>query len=442
MRPFRFALHLREFGWAPTILTIGAPGQRMTPKEKRLLRDIEIIEIRPPFDWTTSSESQLATETHSELRPDTTNGSTSQPGSLPSGSSFQRRKKGVSATIVEALDRQFPTDTWLLLFAAKYRQLLSHVRRVQPDVLWCTGDPWSGLVAARQLAKHFNIPWVADFRDPWTLSELRSKGQWAVSRRADAYFERKIIESANVVVFQAAGVAEAYRRLYDDIEFESRLIPNSFDPDVFDDPATFTAAPGMPSSPGDGLHIGFFGRFRSMSPASLIIDALTEVRMRDPALSRRMYVHSFGLLNDEDAFLAEERGVRSSFIRETAVPLEMSLAVLRGFDLLLVSTESSRDHIIPAKLFEYLAAGRPILSLSRNPEVGSILQQSGTGIQLDPFKPKIVADLLVACLDACDQGGPLPIPFDPNAAAISRFEARETTRLLALVFDEVTQARV
>ncbi len=402
----------------------------MTPKEKRLLGGIEIIALRAPFDRTASSESQL--------------GAAKQTSSPPAPSkrapSIGYRKRGIAGCVVQTLDRQFPTDSWLLLFAAKYRELLRVVRHVQPDVLWCTGDPWSALVAARELAEHFKIPWVADFRDPWTLSEIRTKGQWALSRRIDAYLERRIIESADVVMFQASSVEEAYRRHYGTLNIETRTITNSFDPNVFDDPITYETGSAMPVSGADGLHIGFFGRFRTMSPASLIIDAMSTARRRDPVQAARIHIHSFGPLNEADSAYARKQGVEASFEREDAVPLEQSLAVLRRFDLLLVSTDVSRNQIIPAKIFEYLAAGRPILSLSRNREVEEILEQTGTGIQLDPLQPETVADFLFKCLAASDEGRPMPIPFDPKADAMTRFEARETTRALASVFDNITGA--
>lgn len=339
------------------------------------------------------------------------------------------------------LDQQFPTDTWLLLWAAKYREIERIVRRVQPDVLWCTGDPWSALVAARRIAERFDIPWVADFRDPWTLSEIRSKGMWRISRRADAYFERKIIESADLIMFQAGSVEEAYRQHYRDLEPKTQLILNSFDPNVFEDPIAFDDASAMPASVSDGLHLGFFGRFRAMSPATVIADALAVVRRRESASAGRIYVHSFGALNDADAEYASRLGVASSFIQESAVPLEQSLGVLRRFDLLLVSTDLSRDRIIPAKIYEYMAAGRPILSLSRNPEVKSILEETHTGIQMDPTDPEAVADFLLGCLSAADAGEPLPLPFAPTEEAMTRFEARETTRELARAFDEISAPR-
>lgn len=422
MRPFRFAIHLRSFGWEPVVVTIAAIDQQLTSKEARLLRDIEIIEINPPFDRTNRSESQL--------------GRARRTGT--SGSWIAGKWEKLSAGVLATIDRQFPADTWLLFFAVKYRELLEIVRRVDPDVLWCTGDPWSALVTTERLARHFDLPWVADMRDPWTLSEMRTKEKWVVSRRLDRLFERRVMSSASAIVFQAGMVESAYREHYADLNIETHLIRNSFDPCVFDDAITFDAAGANKVSTDGRLRIGFFGRFRAMSPAALMIDALHALLQKDREMAGRVEVYSSGPLNEADAAYALRMGVFANFHRSDAVPLEKSLSVLRQFDLLLISTDVRRDQIIPAKIFEYLAAGRPIISLSLNQEVEDILECTGTGLQLDPRHPDHVAMFLMECLRAIDRGQALPVPFKPDALEIARHEARQTTRDLAAVFDGVS----
>jgi len=419
MRPFRFAIHLRSFGWEPVVVTIAAANQSLTPKEAHLLKDVEIIEIHPPFDRTNRSESQLGAE-----------------GTVRSRRSPLIEQWGsVTSKLLSTIDRQFPTDTWLLLFAAKYRELLAIVRRVDPDVLWVTGDPWSALVTTERLARHFDLPWIADIRDPWTLSKMRVSRQWEISRRLDRFFERRVMSSADAIVFQASMVEAAYRQYYSDLDIDTYVIRNSFDPCVFDDAITFEAAGAEQVSTDGRLRIGFFGRFRAMSPAALMIDALHAVRRHDKEMAERIEVFSFGALNEQDAAYALEKGVFGNFHRSETVPLEKSLTVLRQFDLLLISTDLRRDQIIPAKIFEYLAAGRPIVSLSLNTEVEEILTRTRTGLQLDPRHTDQVAIFFMECLRAMDEGEALPITFKPDALEIARHEARHTTRELAEIFD-------
>jgi glycosyltransferase involved in cell wall biosynthesis len=421
MRPFRFVLHLRAFGWAPTVLTIAADGQELTAKEARLLSDVEIVRLAPPFDRSTSAESQLG---------------------LADGSGDET-KKPLLDRLLDGFDRQFPVDTWLPFFLLKYRKIARTVRRVDPHVMWSTGDPWSGLVVAAHLRQRFGIPWVADFRDPWTLSGVRMEAKSRPTRAANRFFERRVVERADAVLFQAEQTEKKYRRHYADLAggLRTQTIYNSYDPDVFDDPVADGDAVA-PTSSDDHLDIGFFGRFREMSPAALMTDVLAALRERHGAeAAAGVRVHSFGPLNAADGRYAGRRGVRDCFRRREAVPLEQALAALRRFDVLLVSTDPRRDEIIPAKLLEYLAAGRPVLSFSKNPEVARILERTGTGVQRNPEKPGAAADLLARCLAAKRDGRALPLSFDPQPAEVRRFAARPTTKELAALFDSIARRR-
>lgn len=412
MRPFRFAVHLREFGWDPVVLTIATPGQRLTDKESTLLEDIEILELSSPIDRTSRSESHL-------------------------GSASSKTVWGDG--ILKKLEHQFPTDTWMLLFLARYREMVKIVERVQPDVIWCTGDPWSGVVIAGRLAERFAIPWAADFRDPWTLFEIRRKRQWRLTAMIEGHFERKVLLSADAVVFQTRSVERAYREHFRDLQFDSRTITNSFDESLLGALGPQRALAG--NAAAGPLKIGFFGRFRETSPASIVIDALREVRQRSDDLAKDILVYSFGPLNRADATYALSAGVLDRFRKHEAVTAEEALRVLRTFDLLLVSTDTSRSRIIPAKLFDYLPSGRPILSLSRNPEVAEILDRTGTGVQIDPLDTAAVADFLLEGIRARRAGGKLPVRFEPQADEIGRFEARRTTAKLAELFNDLVQRR-
>jgi glycosyltransferase involved in cell wall biosynthesis len=309
-------------------------------------------------------------------------------------------------------------------------------------VLWSTGDPWSGLVIGEKLSRRFDIPWVADFRDPWTLCEVRTDGKPEWTHMMDQRHERRVLGTADRVLFQARQTEANYRAHYPSIRNKTSTIYNSYDPDVFDDPVRLDAARPHAVSEGQDLHIGFFGRFRAMSPATLIIDVLSEAHRRHGGVAGRIKIHPFGPLNADDERLSKERGVFEQFEPAPAVPLEKSLDVLGRFDILLVSTDQRRDEIIPAKLLEYLAAARPILSMSANPEVGGILEKTGAGIQPGPDAIEAVADLLVECVASKEEGVPLPIPFRLNAAEVTRFDARTTTQELAAVFDDVLTARL
>lgn len=406
MRPLRFAIHLREFGWDPVVMTIASRGS-LTAREAELLKGIPVVELRPPVDLTGGSESQLGER--SGRRP------------APTG----------------LLRLRLPVDGWLPFFLWSYRRILREVRRIGPDAVWSTGDPWSGLVITERFCRRLGIPWIADFRDPWTICRVRSRGRGPIVRALDRRFEGRVLRGADAVLFQATETERRYRERFAELGLRTTTITNSFDEALLADPVLEAGAP--PPGTGDRLRIGFFGRFREMSPAGPVIDALAEAGRRDPELAAAVHVHSFGPLNTEDRSRAEAHGLGDRFHAEEAVPLERALSALRRFDVLLLSTHPERDEIIPAKLLEYLAVGRPILSLSPNPEVARILEETGTGVQLPVDDAASLAGLLLRCVDAKRQGDPLPIPFARDRERVAAYEARATTRQLADLLDSIVR---
>lgn len=416
MRPFRFVIHLREQGWEPVVLTIAAKGQQLTPRETELLEGIQIIKLNPPFDRTLSSESQL------------------KPYQV--GEKKVKPKIKKSNGFLTKFDHNLPVDSWLFLFMLQYKKIVNIVEEIKPDVLYGTGDPWSGLLVPQWLAKRFKIPFVADFRDPWTLCKVRMHDRFSPSIALDKYFERKIVETADMVLFQAGKTEEKYKTYYAKQAKATQTIYNSYDLALMKNNKIEEE-----TKPGSRLKIGFFGKFRLMSPAKIIIDVLAEIKDSQGEIYKNIHVFSYGPLNEVDQKDASAGGVSAQFHQCDAVPLEHAATELQKYDILFLSTDPRRDEIIPAKLFEYFSAGKPILSLSPNPEVGELLEMTGAGIQFKiEDKAEIVA-LLTKCAEEKQQGKPISFPANLQHEKIKQFEACQTTRELAELFDKLIVSR-
>lgn len=394
LRPFRFAVNMKHFGWAPTVVALDAFPERLTLAEETMLSGIDRIHLRPWFDRTTRSESQLLESPREVVTVH------------PAASRF---------------DRAFPIDTWLPVLLLNYRRLARWIRKHRLDAIWSTADPWSSHVLAMLLARRFDLPWIADFRDPWTLCPVRSGVRTEMARRWDRWMERKILRTADRVVFTAEQTQRAYEKHYD-FPLRATTIYNSFD-------RCSSKRDAMPSTMSRRLDIVFFGKFRELSPARPVIQILHRLRTAHPDIFPFIRLHCFGALNSADAAHAQALGVADRFHYCAPVRPEDSIDVLRRFDILFLSTDPRRTDIVPAKLWDYLAAGRPILSLTTNSEVGSILRDTYSGIQFDDAAP--AAEMLAQSWYAKRAGRRLPIPFDDDASRVERFDARSATATLA-----------
>lgn len=362
LRAAKFVTYLPEFGFEPHIVSLdeGLPGQ-------------SVYRLTTPFDRTkTSSSSALGA--------------------------------GTSNDSLDCLDRMIPIDSWVPLMWWHRRKVLKFAKEKGIKLIWSTGDPWSGHLIASYVSRKMDIPWIADWRDPWSQCAVRPIGRPSWIRKVDAAQERKWMWQATHNTFTAEETMRRYQQIYG---IRASTIYNAYDQDVISE-ATEKPA-------GSVVDVVFFGRFRDLSPAEPVIRMVAACK--SPA---RVRVVSFGAMPETDRRLAESLGVASSFVTEPAVPYDLAAERLRNADILLLSTDPRRDDIIPAKLWDYLPIGRPILSLAPNPEVATILETTGTGVSGDSVS------WLNRYLD-----DPHSWPVKPDIQAIKSFSAREATHQLA-----------
>ncbi|MBX7151663.1 glycosyltransferase [bacterium] len=401
LRPFKFAVHLREFGWKPTIVTFGTDQNLLTEKERHALEGIEVLSLKPPMDRTQTSESHL------------------------------NKNAPPKANLTSFVDQWFPIDTWLPFWWSQHFQLLKIVHKIKPHVLWSTADPWSSHVAALSMSKQFKIPWIADFRDPWTLCPVRNHHRWNISRNIDRLYEKQILKRASRIVFTARQTEERYRTSYPVYSEKMKTIYNSFESEAVEKNGDENAL-----TVKDQLNVVFFGKFRTLSSAKNIIEVIAECKTIDPELGSFIRIFSFGNLNHNDRCYAEKRGVLNQFNVLDPVLPEMAYETLKRFDVLLLSTSDQRNDIIPAKLWDYLPAGKPILSLSQNNEIENILRTTNTGIQFSDNSVYRSAKFLLYCVQAKRDG--LELPYSGNAVqkTITTFSSTSTSQKLADLLNE------
>lgn len=368
-RATKFARHLPDFGYVPHIVSLdpGEAGQ-------------SVIQLTTPVDRT-------------HRRSGSALGATGNPQGL------------------DALDRWIPIDSWVPVMWWNRARVVEHAREKGIRLVWSTGDPWSGHLLAETVADALGVPWIADWRDPWTLCPVRNQDRPAWVRALDRRVERHWMLRATLNTFTAQETERRYRSAYG---IATTTIHNAFD---HDDISSGEPAPG-----NEFVELLFFGRFRDLSPAEPVIRLVASCD--HPS---RVRVVSFGPLGEADLQLASRLGVAECFVSEPPIPLATSMDRLRKADFLLLSTDPRRDEIIPAKLWDYLPAGRPILSLVPNRDVDQVVRHTGTGSGVAPL-----TQLNRYLTDRTAMAG------KPDPAAIRTYAAREATAKLVACIREVS----
>jgi glycosyltransferase involved in cell wall biosynthesis len=143
---------------------------------------------------------------------------------------------------------------------------------------------------------------------------------------------------------------------------------------------------------------------------------------------------NYGEVRPDDLALAARLDLATSIELPGYVHYADAARVLSRAHVLLLEQRNDESVQIPGKLYDYLLARRPILSLSRNPELAEVLAATQAGEEVDPSSPTAVAQALLRLaatnLDAFEAR--------LDAGAVRRFSAAETTRALGEVLDDVS----
>jgi len=237
-----------------------------------------------------------------------------------------------------------------------------------------TSPPLVTHLVALQLKRRYGVKWIADFRDPLRDSPFRTrKGTgWY-----NAMLERWIFRNADVVIANTAPLADAWGRRYPQWSYKIAVVWNGFDPEE-----AYGPAPIPPRNSRVLAHVGslYGGRHPGVLLSS--IERLTARGLLDPADLRirlvgpieeecvRMYQACFLSLTSKGSLEYDGRLVPQQEARQTIA--EADYLLLLDVNNLNIGLQ------VPAKVFDYIRVGRPILAFTaRNSATEKVLSQSG-----------------------------------------------------------------
>ncbi|MFH7044207.1 glycosyltransferase [Paucibacter sp. JuS9] len=250
-------------------------------------------------------------------------------------------------------------DRWISWRFDGVRQGMQLVREFRPDVIWSTYPLASAHLIAAALHRKTGIPWVADFRDP-----MAHEGYPADPATWQEFLaiEQTVMRDARRSVFTTPGAAAMYKERYPDAAARISVVENGYDEESFAN----IVAPPLAETRG--------------RPIVLLHSGIVYAIERDPtqlfiALGR---LYQAGRLSPGDLRIRFRAAVNEAMLRELAgrhgaadfldicppLPYRDALAEMMAADALLVMQASDCNAQIPAKIYEYLRAGRPIIGLT------------------------------------------------------------------------------
>lgn len=244
------------------------------------------------------------------------------------------------------------------------------------DAIVSTGPPHSMHLIALELHRRTGIPWVADFRDPWTkMFYFKDLPLLPWVRRRHFRLEKAVLDEASAVVSVSPMVRDDFAAA---TSTPVHLITNGFDAEDF-------AGPSPERTDGE-FRVVHTGLFASDGNPLLLWDTLASACKADPEFSEKLRIRLAGKVDPEitEAILA--RGLGANLALLGYLPHKESVAELRSADLVLLPLRQSPEYrkVLPGKIFECIASGRPVLGIGPlDSAAGRLLRDTGAGVMVD-----------------------------------------------------------
>jgi glycosyltransferase involved in cell wall biosynthesis len=392
-------------------------------------RTLKFSRYLPEFGWE-----PIVLSAHPSAYPRTSPGQLSEiPPTVPVTRSFAVDSRRHLAIRGKSLSIASLPDQWVSWWLTAVPAGLRLIRKHRPDVIWSTYPIATAHLIGLTLHCLSGIPWVADLRDVMTDHDYPAP---LATRHIYRWIERRIVARASRVVFTAPSAQRLYLDRYPGLSGErSQLIVNGYDEDDFNG-LTVPARPNGLDEPIRLLHAGLiYEHERDPRPFFRALARLS----RDGVIGRDRLRVDLRAAGSEAYFsrLVADLGLQDMVRLLPPLPYREALQECAEAGALLILQGPSCDGQIPAKAYEYLRLGKPILALtSEEGDTARLLRETGGSTIVDLLDEDAIYGALPPFLAAVAEGRHLV----PERRKVSQYARHNQARELAICLSRLVSS--
>ena len=358
-RWLKFSKYFRQFGWEPVIYTPSNPDFPINDETllKDIPNDLTVLktQITEPYDIYRKIMRKKKTETVNQ-------------GFLSEG----KENTLMQSAMIWVRGNFFIPDARKFWIKPSISYLSDYIIKNKIDAIISTGPPHSMHLIAMGLKRKFNLPWIADFRDPWTQIDFYS--QLKLSSFADnkhKKLEHQVLTQADKVVTISPSCGKDLEKLGNR---KVDVITNGFDTDDFKFDSELKLLDGFLFH-----HIGALNKDRNPYTLWKVLGDLCK-EMSD---FKKDLIIKFTGKTDAIAFESLKQNdildnaQKTDYLTHSEV---VKLMVQSPVLLLALNNTPNNAGVLSGKLFEYLAAKRPIFGIGLpDADAAAILKSTKAG---------------------------------------------------------------
>jgi glycosyltransferase involved in cell wall biosynthesis len=358
-RWLKFTKYLRSFGWEPIILT--ASENEIPVKDNSLLQEIpENIKTHRVPIWEPYSLYKALVGKNKKSK-------------IYSGFIEENKSRAWSQKLaIYIRSNFFIPDARMFWIRPVVKYLVNYLKNNHVDVIVSTGPPHTTHLIGQKIHRKTKIPWVADFRDPWTdidYYEQLNLSKWA--DRKHKRLEKEVLLSASRIVAISNSMREDF--ITSSERKDVLLINNGYDPSDFKEPAE------KMDSRFSIIHLGSMNKDRN---PEILWKALSELSKNNPEFNDHLQIKLIGNVDYSILESLENYNLSKFLKKEEYLPHNVAIEEMRSSQILLLPINNTKNSkgILPGKFYEYMAAKRPILAIGPlDSDCAELLKETGSG---------------------------------------------------------------
>jgi glycosyltransferase involved in cell wall biosynthesis len=304
------------------------------------------------------------------------------------------------------------------------------VGREKIEVVFATGPPFSSLIAGWGISRLSGRPLVLDFRDEWIPTFQNYLRKSPFRRSLERMMEKTVVRDAARVISVTGRITERFHERYGGSPEKFVTITNGFDAEDFPE--------AVPMPDGDVFRIAHTGiLYRNRSPAPFL-EAVQKVVSSERWKGRLKVVLAGQTENIPEI---ERLGLGEVVETPGYLPHRECVSLLRDSHLLLLMIDRipASGFVYTGKIFEYLAAARPVLALTEEDSLAARLLSDFSCGTIVPFEDADkIARAIMNAMELWDKGR---LAAPARSPELSRFERKNLARDLGALLEEAAQGR-
>jgi len=387
-RTLKFTKYLPQFGWKPIVISVNK--SKFNPKDNTLLD--EIPETVQTFR-TNSIESKIY--------------------------AYAPQHLGVNPKWYQIIDNFVG---WLPFAISKAEKV---IKKEKPKIIFSTSPPVTNHLIAYMLKKKTGIPWVADFRDPWT-DNFMIRYPTKTHHKIEQSIEHKFFRNADRIIF----VTDKHRKYL--IEKLPNILPekcvnitNGYDPDDFKNNSVKKT---------NKFTITYIGTFYGKQSPKYFFSAIDSASKKNDELKKDLEIRVAGKASKEFQNLNIKFGLNESIKQLGYQPHKKAIELMKSSSclFLLISLGPKSDWVYTGKIYEYMASETPILAtVPKNSPVREIIKATNTGLAIDTDDINGIKDVILTYYKQWKKG---ELYSSPNWQEIEKYNIEKLTNKLSEQF--------